>query len=65
VRFEGEKLDTLMSIRRGERTFDEILALATALHARMESGAGRLPPECDIAKVDALVAAIHERIHRP
>ena len=47
------------------KTNEEILALATDLHARMESGAGRLPPECDIAKVDALVAAIHERIHRP
>ena len=58
VRFEGEPLDLLMSIRRGERSFDEIMALATELHARMERDADRLPPECDLDKVDALVAAV-------
>lgn len=65
VRFEGERLDTLMSIRRGECSFDEIMALATDLHARMESGADRLAPECDLAKVDALLATIYERMPSP
>lgn len=59
VRFEGEKLDVLMSIRRGERSFDDIMALAAAVLARMEAKADRLPPECDTAKVDQLLAAIH------
>ena len=58
VRFEGEKLQSLMAIRRGERSFDEIMALAADLQARMERGADRLPPECDLARVDDLISAV-------
>lgn len=65
VRFEGERLDTLMSIRNGRRSFDEIMVLAAALQARMERGADRLPPECDLAKVDDLLAAIYEKSAHP
>ena len=43
---------------RGERSFDEIMALAADLQARMERGADRLPSECDLARVDDLLSAV-------
>jgi predicted nucleotidyltransferase len=61
VRFEGKKLETLLSIRRGERTFGEIMALAESLRSGMEEKADRLPPTCDKAKVDGLMAEAMER----
>ena len=61
IRFEGEKLKTLLSIRRGEWTFDEIMAHAEKIQSSIESGKGRLPPDCDRGKVDELIAAVMER----
>ena len=58
VRFEGEKLETLLSIRRGEWTFDEIMAHAEKIQAEIESGKGRLPVESDKARIDALIAEV-------
>ena len=58
VRFEGEKLATLLSIRRGEWTFDEIMAHAEKIQAEIESGKGRLPVESDKAKIDELIAEV-------
>ena len=58
VRFEGEKLKTLQSIRRGEWTFDEIMAHAEKIQAEIESGKGRLPVESDKAKIDELIAEV-------
>ena len=58
VRFEGEKLETLLSIRRGEWTFDEIMAHAEKIQAEIESGKGRLPVESDKAKIDGLIAEV-------
>jgi predicted nucleotidyltransferase len=61
VRFTGEPLATLLSIRRGERSFDGIMELADVLHARMEAGADRLPPDCDRDKVEALLEEVMEK----
>ena len=58
VRFEGEKLETLLSIRRGEWTFDEIMAHAEKIQTEIESGKGRLPVESDKARIDALIAEV-------
>ena len=60
VRFSGERLERLLSIKRGEWTFDEIMAEASAVQANIEAGRNRLPPECDRQKVDELIAAVME-----
>ena len=58
VRFEGEQLETLLSIRRGEWEFDRIIAHAEAIQARIDEGKGRLPADCDKEKVSDLVAEV-------
>ena len=58
VRFGGSRLDTLLSIRRGEWSFDDIMAFADEKRGVIESGKSRLPPDCDRAAVDALIAAV-------
>ena len=60
VRFSGEKLERLLSIRRGGWTFDEIMAEASAVQANIEAGRNRLPAECDRQKVDELIEAVME-----
>ena len=61
VRFEGERLATLMSIRRGEWTFGKIMALAEEVQARMLAGEERLPVDCDRAKVDEWLEEVMEK----
>jgi hypothetical protein len=58
VRFDGEWLETLLSIRRGEWKFDEIMAFADAKKSVIEAGKGSLPPDCDTEKVDELIASV-------
>ncbi len=58
VRFEGSRLDTLLSIRRGEWAFDEIMAFADEKRGIIESGKSHLPPDWDRAAVDALIAEV-------
>ena len=58
VRFSGKRLERLLSIRRGEWTFDEIMAEATTVQANIEAGRNHLPPECDREKVDELIKAV-------
>ena len=58
VRFTGEKLETLLSIRRGEWEFDKIIAYAEAIQARIDAGKDRLPAECDKEKVSDLIAEV-------
>ena len=58
VRFDGERLETLLSIRRGEWKFDEIMAFADAKKSVIEAGKGSLPPDCDTEKVDELIASV-------
>ncbi len=58
VRFGGEKLASLLSIRRGEWTFDAIMAHAEEIQARIMNGKDCLPPECDLKKVNELIAAV-------
>ena len=60
VRFSGERLERLLSIKRGEWTFDDIMAEASAVQANIEAGRNRLPPECDSQKVDDLIAEVME-----
>ena len=64
VRFEGERLATLMAIRRGEWTFEEIMALAEEIRGRMLAGEGRLPADCDKDKVDEWLAEATEKAGR-
>ena len=58
VRFTGEKLETLLSIRRGEWEFDRIIAHAEAIQARIDTGKDRLPTDCDKEKVSDLIAKV-------
>ena len=58
VRFEGEQLETLLSIRRGEWEFDRIIAHAEAIQARIIDGRDHLPVECDKEMVGDLVAEV-------
>ncbi len=58
VRFTGEKLETLLSIRRGEWEFDKLIAHAEAIQARIDAGKDRLPTDCDKEKVSDLVAEV-------
>ena len=58
VRFTGEKLETLLAIRRGEWEFDKIIAHAEAIQARIDAGKNRLPADCDKEKVSDLVAEV-------
>lgn len=58
VRFDGEWLETLLSILRGEWKFDDVMAFADEKRAVIEAGKGGLPPDCDTAQVDDLVASV-------
>ena len=58
VRFEGEQLQTLLSIRRGEWKFSDIIAHAEAIQARIIDGKDRLPADCDREAVGDLVAEV-------
>ena len=58
VRFAGEKLEMLLSIRRGEWEFDKIIAHAEAIQSRIMEGKDRLPPDCDKEKVGDLIAEV-------
>ena len=62
IRFQGDKLRTLLSIRRGEWTFDEIMAHAERIQESIESGKGVLPLDCDRTKVDDLIAAVMKEV---
>jgi uncharacterized protein len=57
VRFQGEELTLLLSIREGRRSFQEIMGLARDLMAdceRLAAGAD-LPESCDLARATALL----------
>lgn len=58
VRFDGEKLETLLSIRRGEWTFDEIMEHAEKIQTEIESGKGRLRLVPDRERIDELMAEV-------
>ena len=58
VRFTGEKLATLLAIRRGEWEFDRIIAHAEEIQARIIGGRSRLPADCDKEKASDLVAEV-------
>ena len=58
VRFTGEKLETLLSIRRGEWEFDKIITHAETIQARIIDGKDRLAAECDKEKVSDLIAEV-------
>jgi uncharacterized protein len=57
VRFSGDQLSLLMSIREGKRSFDEIMAIAEGLLAdceRLKAQSG-LPEMCDPSRATALL----------
>jgi uncharacterized protein len=60
VRFEGEQLALLMSIREGRRTFDEIMTIAQDILADCErlKASADLPETCDLAQAGTLLQAI-------
>jgi predicted nucleotidyltransferase len=60
VRFEGEQLALLMSIREGKRSFDEIMAIAEATLADCErlKQKADLPDVCDTKAASDLLQAI-------
>jgi uncharacterized protein len=60
VRFSGNQLALLMSIRAGRLSFDEIMSIAEGLLADCErlKAASDLPEECDTAQAGALLRAI-------
>jgi predicted nucleotidyltransferase len=62
VRFTGEPLALLMSIREGKRSFDEILSIAQGILAECEDlkAASTLPEMCDTAQAAALLKTITE-----
>jgi uncharacterized protein len=62
VRFHGEQLDLLMSIRTGKLRFDEIMSIAEAVLADCErlKAAADLPEVCDVARASALLKTITE-----
>lgn len=57
VRFAGSDLDVLLSIRSGERTFDQIMRLAESLMAECDSlkAASPLPDACDSLRASHLL----------
>lgn len=61
VRFEGKKLETLLSIRRGEWTFDAIMDQAETIRSEIESGKSRLRVVPDSEKIDELISEAMER----
>ena len=57
VRFDGAERDRLLSIRDGTWSFDDLMSLADSLQSDIRDGlaACPLPPEPDIAAIDALL----------
>jgi uncharacterized protein len=60
VRFQGEELALLLSIRAGARSFAEIMSLARELLADCErlAAAADLPDSCDLAHASALLQTL-------
>jgi len=60
VRFEGEQLALLMSIREGKRSFDEVMSIAQDILADCEKlkASSDLPETCNTAQASALLQAI-------
>ena len=62
VRFDGTRLETLLSIRRGEWTFVDIMALVEEKKTVIESQKSALPADCNHAEVDALIASVMQEV---
>ena len=62
VRFDGEALATLLAIRAGRYTYDEIIALAQGIAADCEAriASSDLPPRCDVESADRLLFDLTE-----
>jgi hypothetical protein len=60
VRFEGEPLALLMSIREGRRSFEELMGIAEGLLAECEALKARsnLPGLCDAGRATGLLRAL-------
>ena len=62
VRFTGESLALLMSIREGHRSFDDIMTIADGLLADCErlKATSSLPEVCDPTRATALLRELTE-----
>lgn len=62
VRFEGEALALLMSIREGKMSFDEIMELAQSILADCQKLKERsdLPDACELSQADAVLREVTE-----
>lgn len=58
VRFSGEKLDLLLSIRQGKWSFDMIMEHAKKIQLEIELRRECLPIACDKSRVDEIIAEI-------
>lgn len=58
IRFQGDELKLLLSIKRGEWSFDEIVSYAENKMDMLKSNRSRLPLNCDIREVDNLIMSI-------
>jgi hypothetical protein len=60
VRFEGEQLELLLSIRAGRVPFDEILSIAQGLQAECEQlkADSDLPELCDATDANRLLQSL-------
>jgi hypothetical protein len=58
IRFEGEQLELLLSIKRGEWSFDEIMSYAESKMADLKSNRNGLPSDCDMREVDGIILSI-------
>jgi uncharacterized protein len=62
VRFGGEQLALLMSIREGKLSFDKIMSISQAIIEECESlkATSELPEKCDIHQASALLKTVTE-----
>ena len=58
VRFSGSQLETLLAIRRGEWSFDAIMAQAEKYQNEIEAGKRNLQADVDKDKIDELIVAV-------
>ena len=62
IRFEGDELKLLLSIKRGEWSFDEIVSYAENKMDMLKLNRNKLPQNCDIREVDDLIMSVMKEV---
>lgn len=62
IRFEGDELKLLHSIKRGEWSFDEIVSYAENKMDMLKLNRNKLPQNCDIREVDDLIMSVMKEV---